>query len=30
MGTFFAKREEQTRKWYLIDGAGMPGVSGEL
>jgi len=24
MGTYFAKREEQIRKWYLIDAAGMP------
>ncbi|MCL5102677.1 MAG: 50S ribosomal protein L13 [Armatimonadetes bacterium] len=24
MGTFFAKREELTRKWYLINAEGMP------
>lgn len=24
MGTYFAKREEQVRKWYLIDAEGMP------
>lgn len=24
MGTYFAKREEQVRKWYLIDADGMP------
>jgi len=24
MGTYFAKPEEQIRKWYLIDGTGMP------
>lgn len=23
MGTYFAKREDMTRKWYLIDAAGM-------
>ncbi|MCE5314790.1 MAG: 50S ribosomal protein L13 [Armatimonadota bacterium] len=24
MGTYFANRENMTRKWYLVDGAGMP------
>lgn len=24
MGTFFAKREELTRKWYLVNAEGMP------
>jgi large subunit ribosomal protein L13 len=24
MGTFFAKREELTRKWYLVNADGMP------
>lgn len=24
MGTFFAKPEEMTRKWFVIDAAGMP------
>jgi large subunit ribosomal protein L13 len=24
MGTYFAKREDTTRKWFVIDGAGLP------
>lgn len=24
MGTYFAKREDMTRKWFVIDAAGMP------
>jgi large subunit ribosomal protein L13 len=24
MGTFFAKKEEMTRKWFVIDATGMP------
>ncbi|MCE5322430.1 50S ribosomal protein L13 [bacterium] len=24
MGTYFAKREDTTKKWFVIDGAGMP------
>lgn len=24
MGTYFAKREDMTRKWFVVDAAGMP------
>jgi large subunit ribosomal protein L13 len=24
MATYFAKREDMTKKWFVIDGAGMP------